>query len=281
MGTVDVLNGRPDAGRGRRLLRDHRRQPTRPTVGPTTCSPRRGARVLHPRRPARLGAATTPTTSTVERLGAAPTTPPLTLDEQAERDRRDDGALRRTSPASSATGCTRRPPNHFSLAWSADQHGALRNQVYVAGPLPCSQPDEAFVVDVSDGGAEYFTVPLGNIWGTTLDILDRTGSLNKAQSRAERRRHLHLRHLRRGPRRAQLDRHRRAATRASSPCGWRSSPSGGATRRTSPRPGRVVEARRPRPRAAGRAPRVDAAERADQLAARRAAYLRRLPEGLT
>ena len=36
---------------------------------------------------------------------------------------------------------------------------------------------------MSDGGAEYFTVPLSNIWGTTLDILDRTGSLNKAQSR--------------------------------------------------------------------------------------------------
>jgi hypothetical protein len=38
------------------------------------------------------------------------------------------------------------------------------------------------VVDVSDGGAEYFTVPLSNIWGTTLDIVDRTGSLNKSQS---------------------------------------------------------------------------------------------------
>ena len=38
------------------------------------------------------------------------------------------------------------------------------------------------MVDVSDGGADYFTVPLSNIWGTTLDIVDRTGSLNKAQS---------------------------------------------------------------------------------------------------
>ena len=37
---------------------------------------------------------------------------------------------------------------------------------------------------MSDGGAEYFTVPLSNIWGTTLDVLDRTGSLNKAQSLA-------------------------------------------------------------------------------------------------
>ena len=43
-------------------------------------------------------------------------------------------------------------------------------------------PHEAFVVDVSDGGAEYFTVPVSNVWGTTFEILDRTGSLNKAQS---------------------------------------------------------------------------------------------------
>ena len=59
----------------------------------------------------------------------------------------------------------------------------MRNQVYVAGRFVLA-PDEAFVVDVSDGGAEYFTVPLSNIWGTTLDVLDRTGSLNKAQSLA-------------------------------------------------------------------------------------------------
>ena len=57
----------------------------------------------------------------------------------------------------------------------------MRNQVYVMGRFDL-QPDEAFVVDVNDGGAEYFTVPLSNIWGTTLDIVDRTGSLNKAQS---------------------------------------------------------------------------------------------------
>jgi len=72
-------------------------------------------------------------------------------------------------------------PNHFDLAWSADKVGAMRNQVYVMGRFDLN-PGEAFVVDVSDGGAEYFTVPLSNIWGTTLDIVDRTGSLNKAQS---------------------------------------------------------------------------------------------------
>ena len=60
------------------------------------------------------------------------------------------------------------PANHFNLAWSADKVGAMRNQVYVMGRFELA-PDEAFVVDVSDGGAEYFTVPLSNIWGTTLD----------------------------------------------------------------------------------------------------------------
>jgi hypothetical protein len=57
----------------------------------------------------------------------------------------------------------------------------MRNQVYVMGRFDLG-PGEAFVVDVSDGWAQYFTVPLSNVWGTTLDIVDRTGSLNKAQS---------------------------------------------------------------------------------------------------
>ena len=78
-------------------------------------------------------------------------------------------------------GVYKMAPNNFNLAWSADKVGAMRNQVYVMGRFDLN-PGEAFVVDVSDGGAEYFTVPLSNIWGTTLDIVDRTGSLNKAQS---------------------------------------------------------------------------------------------------
>nr|WP_245605048.1 hypothetical protein [Mycobacterium genavense] len=78
-------------------------------------------------------------------------------------------------------GVYKMPANHFDLAWSADKVGAMRNQVYVMGRFEL-EPDEAFVVDLNDGGAEYFTVPLSNIWGTTLDLVDRTGSLNKAQS---------------------------------------------------------------------------------------------------
>lgn len=118
---------------------------------------------------------------TVERLGGAPATPALTLDEQA------DATARMMAHFADFTGklsygMYKSPENHFNLAWSADHTGGLRHQVYVAGRFVL-RPDEAFVVDVSDGGAEYFTVPLSNIWGTTLDVLDRTGSLNKAQSR--------------------------------------------------------------------------------------------------
>ena len=116
----------------------------------------------------------------VERLGGAPTTPARTTDEQA------DATAAMMAHFANFTGklshgVYKMPANHFDLAWSADKVGAMRNQVYVMGRFDLG-PDEAFVVDVNDGGAEYFTVPLGNIWGTTLDIVDRTGSLNKAQS---------------------------------------------------------------------------------------------------
>lgn len=123
-----------------------------------------------------------PNLFTVERLGGAPANPALSLDEQAEATARMMAHFANFTGKLSH-GMYKSPENHFSLAWSADHTGAMRNQVYVAGRFVLA-PGEAFVVDVSDGGAEYFTVPLSNIWGTTLDVLDRTGSLNKAQSLA-------------------------------------------------------------------------------------------------
>jgi hypothetical protein len=116
----------------------------------------------------------------VQRLGGPPPTPPRTLDEQAEAT----AAMMEyfaNFTGKLSHGVYKMPPNHFNLAWSADRVGAMRNQVYVMGRFELGE-DEAFVVELSDGGAEYFTVPLSNIWGTTLDIVDRTGSLNKAQS---------------------------------------------------------------------------------------------------
>ena len=119
----------------------------------------------------------------VQRLGGPPASTlrrPRTLDEQADATAAMM-AYFADFTGKLSHGVYKMPPNHFNLAWSADKVGAMRNQVYVMGRFDLA-PEEAFVVDVSDGGAEYFTVPLSNIWGTTLDIVDRTGSLNKAQS---------------------------------------------------------------------------------------------------
>jgi hypothetical protein len=116
----------------------------------------------------------------VERLGGAPATPARTLDEQADATA-DMMAYFANFTGKLSHGIYKMPANNFNLAWSADKVGAMKNQVYVMGRFDLG-PDETFVVDVKDGGAEYFTVPLSNIWGTTLDIVDRTGSLNKAQS---------------------------------------------------------------------------------------------------
>lgn len=116
----------------------------------------------------------------VQRLGGPTLTPARTLDEQAEATAAMmDYFANFTGKLSH--GVYKMPANHFNLAWSADKVGAMRNQVYVMGRFDLA-PDEAFVVDLNDGGAEYFTVPLSNIWGTTLELVDRTGSLNKAQS---------------------------------------------------------------------------------------------------
>lgn len=110
----------------------------------------------------------------------APTSAPLTADEQAQRTAEYMRKFAEFSHGLSK-GMTMGRPNKFHLAYSADKGGALRNQVYVGGHFQLAD-DEAFVIDVNDGGAKYFTVPISNVWGTTMGIMDRTGSLNKAQS---------------------------------------------------------------------------------------------------
>jgi len=80
-----------------------------------------------------------------------------------------------------ARGMLSIPANRLSLAYSADKGGALRKQIYVGGNFRLGD-DDAMVIDVNDGGAAYFVVPTGNIWGTTFDVAGRTSSLNKAQS---------------------------------------------------------------------------------------------------
>ena len=116
----------------------------------------------------------------IERLGAEPATPPMSEDEQAELTA--SFMLRYADFTRGLSGgMLRGKPNRFALAYSADKGGALRNQFYVGGHFKLAE-DEVFVVRVQDGGAAYFVVPLANVWGTTMDIVDRTSSLNKAQS---------------------------------------------------------------------------------------------------
>jgi hypothetical protein len=123
-----------------------------------------------------------PNELSVERLGAAPQTPPRTPDEQAELTARFMAHYADFTHRLSQ-GSLHGKANRFSLGWSADTGGALRKQVYVGGHFRLDE-DEAFVIHVSDGGAAYFVVPIANIWGTTLEIVHRTSSLNKAQSLA-------------------------------------------------------------------------------------------------
>jgi len=210
----------------------------------------------------------------VHRLGGEPATPALTTDEQAEATAAMMAHFADFTGKLSH-GMYKSPVNHFALAWSADHTGGLRHQVYVAGRF-LLEPGEAFVVDVSDGGAEYFTVPISNIWGTTLGLVDQTGSLNKAQS---------------------LPNADGTFTYVIGPedpgvHNWIDSdglregiltlrmaefPEGGARPDLSAT-GRVVRLDQ-LDQELPDAPRVDAAGRAAQLAERRTAYLRRLPEG--
>lgn len=116
----------------------------------------------------------------IERLGPPPAAPPRSAGEQAEITARTMAYFAEFSQKL-ARGMTRAAPNQFALPHSADQGGALRKQVYIGGNFRLGD-DEAMVIDVEDGGAAYFVVPTSNLWGTTLDIVHHTSSLNRAQS---------------------------------------------------------------------------------------------------
>ncbi|WP_428342073.1 hypothetical protein [Mycobacterium sp.] len=179
MGTVDVLNGRTmraDSDGSFTITVDADAANGRPNHVQTTSA----AHEFYVRDVLLDWSRDDPNYFEVQRIGGPRATPARTRDEQADAT----AAMMEyfaNFTGKLSHGVYKMPPNHFNLAWSADKVGAMRNQVYVMGRFELA-PDEAFVVDVHDGGAEYFTVPLSNIWGTTLDIVDRTSSLNKAQS---------------------------------------------------------------------------------------------------
>jgi hypothetical protein len=116
----------------------------------------------------------------IERLGGPPKKAPLTDDEQAELTA---SFLRRyyTSTARWNDQTLSKPVNGFDFTIDRDTDGAQRSQIYIMGHFKVAD-DEALVVNLRTGGAEYFIVPITNWWGTTNAVNTRTASMNKAQS---------------------------------------------------------------------------------------------------
>jgi len=121
-----------------------------------------------------------PNMLSIERLGGAPKTPERSFDQkvadaQAMLIRNVDSTMRWNAQA------TTKPANGFDFTIDRDSDGALRNQIYIMGHFDLAD-DEALVIEIGLGGADYFLAPITNIWGTTNDIVDRTSSLNLTQS---------------------------------------------------------------------------------------------------
>lgn len=182
MGTVDVLDGKG------LVLDDDRRftisVDSKPAEGrPNHIQSSPKAHELYIRDVLLDWAKDDPNELRIERLGTPPARAAMTPDEQAELTA---GFMLRYAEFTTklSKGLSMRPANDFSLAVSGDKTGMLRKQVYVGGHFAL-EDDEAFVIRVNDGGAAYFTVPIANVWGTTLSIVDRTSTLNKAQARPD------------------------------------------------------------------------------------------------
>lgn len=120
----------------------------------------------------------------IERLGPAPARPPFSEEEQIALCARFmrtwvENSIRWNDQA------LQKPANAFDFKIDRDQDGALRNQIYILSKFELASEDEALVFSVDLGGAEYFVAPITNYWGTTNEIVHRSGSLNKAQAVAD------------------------------------------------------------------------------------------------
>jgi hypothetical protein len=121
----------------------------------------------------------------IERLGPPPPRPPESEAQQLERAAAYMWKWVKSSERWNAQSADK-PVNKLEFVIDRQTDGALRNQVYILGHFALGSDREALVVNVGLGGAEYFICPVTNIWGTTNDVVQRTGSLNKAQSVANR-----------------------------------------------------------------------------------------------
>jgi hypothetical protein len=120
-------------------------------------------------------------TLSIERLGGSPSHPPRSLDQELELASQYMWKwAKETDRWNQQSAGT--PDNQFQYTIDRDTDGALRNQIYILGTFKLASDDQALVLTVDLGGADYFIAPISNVWGTTNDIQHRTGSLNKAQS---------------------------------------------------------------------------------------------------
>lgn len=218
----------------------------------------------------------TPNELAVERLGDAPTRPEPSLDDVAEQ------VVETMATFVENTGrynqqAYGKPANTLEYTIDRDSDGALGNQIYLLGHFDLDD-DEALVVDVRLGGASYFIAPITNAWGTTNGIVDRTGSLNLAQSTRNAD----------GTLTYVVSKHDPGVPNWLDPSDMRSGILtlrwaeflGGAPGADLGATSRVVPLAKLRDTLPEETPAVDARSRERQQAERASAYLRRLPEGL-
>lgn len=117
----------------------------------------------------------------IERLGPEPARPPFPLEQQLELTTAYMWKWAKESDRWNAQS-DGNAPNDLAFTIDRDTDGGLRSQIYIFGKFELASDHEALVIDVNLGGADYFIAPITNIWGTTNDVLHRTGSLNRAQS---------------------------------------------------------------------------------------------------
>ena len=124
--------------------------------------------------------ADTPNELSIERIGGAPALPALAFDEEAERVAQTMAVFASNTQRYNLQAYDK-PVNSLEFTIDRDTDGALRNQVYILGHFRLEE-EEALVIDVRLAGARYFIAPITNYWGTTNEIVDRTGCLNLSQS---------------------------------------------------------------------------------------------------
>ena len=119
----------------------------------------------------------------IERLGDPPARPPFTERENLARikDYMHKWATNTTRWNRQALD---RPVNAFDFVIDRESDGALRGQIYIMGHFVLPSEDSVIVLDVDMGGANYFIAPITNIWGTSNEIVQRSGSLNMHQALA-------------------------------------------------------------------------------------------------